>query len=202
MRPSSMPLPRALLVVDVQRGMDDPAWGRRDNLGCERNIALLLAAWRERELPIVLVRHDSEEADSPLRPDRPGNALKELVEGPHDLLVRKSVSSAFYGSPDLAGWLQGRDISAIAICGIQTNMCCESTARQASNLAFDVQLVLDATHTFDAPAFDGGTLTAEELARATATNLEGELADVISTSEALRRLDGGINDGTSEKELT
>lgn len=190
MRPSS-PLPqRALLVVDVQQGMDDRAWGRRNNSDCERNITLLLAAWRERELPIILIRHDSVESDSPLRPDRPGNALKGLVEGPHDLIVRKSVSSGFYGSPDLAGWLQEREISALAICGIQTNMCCESTARQASNLRFDVQLVLDATHTFDAPAFGGGTLTAEELARATATNLDGELADVISTAEALRRLDG------------
>lgn len=161
MRPSRTPPSRALLVVDVQRGMDDPAWGRRDNLSCERNIAILLAAWR----------------------------------------LSKSVNSAFYGNPDLAGWLRGRDISAIAICGIQTNMCCESTARQASNLSFDVEFVLDATHTFDAPAFNGGTLTAEELARATATNLDGELADVVSTTEALRRLDGGIKDGTSEGEL-
>ena len=35
-----MPEP-ALLVVDVQRGLEDPRWGRRDNPDCERNRASL-----------------------------------------------------------------------------------------------------------------------------------------------------------------
>jgi nicotinamidase-related amidase len=36
----------ALIVIDVQQGFDDPAWGRRDNPDCEANIARLIAAWR------------------------------------------------------------------------------------------------------------------------------------------------------------
>ncbi|GGI09449.1 hypothetical protein GCM10011354_34130 [Egicoccus halophilus] len=60
----------ALIVIDVQRGFADPAWGRRDDVDAESNIAALLAAWRERGAPIVLVRHDSVLPDSPLRPGR------------------------------------------------------------------------------------------------------------------------------------
>ena len=61
----------ALLVVDVQKGLEDPAWGRRDNPDCERNIAALIERWREQDRPVVFVRHDSVEPDSPLRPDSP-----------------------------------------------------------------------------------------------------------------------------------
>ena len=45
---------RALLVVDVQRGFEDPVLGPRDNPQAEDNIAQLIAAWRRRGDPIVL----------------------------------------------------------------------------------------------------------------------------------------------------
>jgi hypothetical protein len=45
------------------------------------------------------------------------------------------------------------------------------------------RLALDATHTFDRVGPDGVPLTADELARATATNLHGEFAEVVSTRE-------------------
>ena len=58
----------ALLVVDVQVGMEDPWWGPRNNPECEPNIARLIAAWRAAGRPLVFVRHDSVNPDSPLRP--------------------------------------------------------------------------------------------------------------------------------------
>lgn len=67
----------ALVVVDVQQGFDDEAyWGRRDNHRCEENVQLLLEAWRDRGRPVVLVRHDSDDAASPLHRTSPGNALR------------------------------------------------------------------------------------------------------------------------------
>jgi nicotinamidase-related amidase len=110
-------------------------------------------------------------------------ALIVVDTGEPDLLVAKSVNSAFLGDPPLEPWLRERGIESITVCGIQTNMCCETTARMGGNLGFDVQFALDATHTFDLPAYGGGIVPADELARVTASNLDGEFATVRATAE-------------------
>lgn len=171
----------ALVVIDVQQGFDDALWGRRDNPACEVNIALLVDAWRDAERPIVVVRHDSTSPGSPLRPGQPGNDLRPGIAG--DVLITKSVNSAFYGDPDLHAWLTERDITRLTICGVTTNHCCETTARMAGNLGYEVTFVIDATHTFDRVAFDGTVIPAEELARVTAANLHGEFATVVTTQD-------------------
>ena len=173
----------ALLVVDVQKGMDDPDHGPRNNPACEANIAALITAWRGADRPVVFIKHNSVHPTSPLRPGQPGNDLKPEITGEPDLLVSKQVNSAFYGQPDLHAWLQERDITGVAVTGIQTNYCCETTARMAGNLGYDTLFVLDATFTFDMPAYGGGVITADELARVTATNLQDEFAQVVMTEE-------------------
>jgi nicotinamidase-related amidase len=176
----------ALIVIDVQRAFDDAAyWGERDNPACEENIGRLLAHWRAQGWPIVLVRHDSDEDVSPLRPDHPGNAFKDVIDQDGDVLVTKRVNSAFHGDPPLQEWLDGRGIEQLYICGITTNHCCETTARVGGNLGYDVYFVLDATHAFDRPDPAGQIVPAAELSRVTATNLHGEFATVVSTAEAL-----------------
>jgi nicotinamidase-related amidase len=180
----------ALIVVDVQNGFDDPVWGERNNPGAEDNIVALVDAWRESGQPIVFVRHDSEEDGSPFTPGQRGNDLDPILTGEPDLLVAKSVNSAFHGDPDLSEWLRGEGIGRIAVCGIQTNMCCETTARVAANLGFEMDFVLDATYTFGLPSHDGGTITADELSRVTAANLDPEFGRVLSTDEAVANLKG------------
>ena len=179
----------ALVVVDVQRAFDDHAYwsptARRDNPACEANVEALIEAWRTAGRPLVYVRHDSDEAGSPLAPGTPGNALRSVVGGVPDLLVTKQVNSAFYGEPDLDAWLRGRGIGSIAVCGVTTNHCCETTARMAGNLGYDVLFVLDATHTFDRRGPDGAVVRAEDLARATAASLHDEFATVVATADLL-----------------
>ncbi len=175
----------ALLVIDVQQGFDDPAWGRRNNPDAEANIARLVDLWRSAGAPIVVVRHDSTTPGSPLRPGQPGNDLRPGIDG--DVLITKNVNSAFYGDPDLDAWLTDRGVRHVTICGVTTNHCCETTARMAGNLGYDVTFVLDATHTFDRVGPDGVTVTADDLARATAASLHGEFATVVSTRDFVLR---------------
>jgi nicotinamidase-related amidase len=165
----------ALVVVDVQKAFDDAAlWGRRNNPSCEANVAGLIAAWRAAGRPIVFVQHEFETAD---------RAFKAVVTGEPDLLVSKEVNSAFYGSPDLDAWLRSRRLGAIALCGITTDHCVETTARMGANLGYEVLFALDATHTFDRTGPDGTVMTADELARATATQLHEEFATIVTTAE-------------------
>lgn len=182
----------ALIVIDMQRGFADPSWGARNNPDCEANVAALLAAWTDARRPIVLVRHDSVGEGSPLHPADPGNALLDFVATtPHEMLVSKQVNSAFYGEPDLHGYLREHGIRQLVICGIQTNMCVETTTRMAGNLGYEVFVPIDATHTFDLAAEPGPhspalSLNADELARATAVNLSGGgFATVLTTADLL-----------------
>ncbi|MFC4786324.1 cysteine hydrolase family protein [Nocardioides sp. MAHUQ-72] len=178
----------ALVVVDTQVGFNDPWWGRRNNPACDTNIERLVDAWHERAWPLVYVRHDSDNPDSPLHPDNPGNQLKPYLQADPHLLVTKQVNSSFHGSPDLHAWLTAAGIDGIVVCGITTNHCCETTARVGGNLGYQVKFVLDATHTFDREGPDGTTLTGDQLARATATNLHREFAEVVSTDQLLAAL--------------
>jgi len=181
-------LQAALIVVDAQVGFADPQWGRRNNPDCETNIMRLVDAWRTSGRPLVLVRHDSLSPGSPLQPGQAGNDLLKGVDGPCDLLVTKSVNSAFYGTPDLDAWLRASNIKRLVICGMTTNHCCETTVRMAGNLGYEVTFVLDATHTFDRIGPDGVVVSAEDLVRATGANLHGEFATVCSTNEVLATL--------------
>ena len=179
---------RALIVIDVQKGFEEyDIKGERNNPDCEDNIVKLIDAWRNKNLPVVYVKHNSKSETSALRPNQPGNDFKDIITGTPDLLVTKSVNSAFYGTPDLYKWLQENQIEAVAICGIQTNMCCETTARMSGNLGLDTWFILDATHTF-AKTFNGVKVSAEELARVTAVNLSGEFAGILSTEEAISKI--------------
>ena len=174
----------ALIVVDVQKGFDDEEyWGSRNNPECEANVARLIAAWREQGWPIVYVRHSSTTPSSPLVASSPGFAFKDVVSGDPDLLITKTVHSAFYGDVDLDAWLSEHEISGAAICGIQTNMCCETTARMASDLGYDMIFVVDATHTFDLQTSSRKVHMAREISRFTALTLEADFGTVMRTSE-------------------
>ncbi len=174
-----------LVLIDIQRAFDDEGyWGRRNNPGAEANIARLAEHWMSTARPVVLVRHVSVQPGSPLAADAPGQAYKpEVADLAPDLEIAKSVHSAFYGAPDLHHWLSARGVGQIVVAGIQTNFCVETTSRVGSDLGYQVLLPIDATFTFDRTSPQGEPVSADELARATATNLHEEFATVCRTAD-------------------
>jgi nicotinamidase-related amidase len=179
--------PTALIVIDMQRAWDDPFWGNRNNPDCETNVKSLLDRWGERTEPIVLVRHDEVlRLDHPLAVGSVGNRFKPELDGvAADLVFGKRVHSGFHGDVDLHAWLGNRGIRDLVICGIQTEKCVETTTRVGGNLGYRIRLPLDATMTFDKPALDGTMITADELARVTAANLNQQFAEIVRTRDVL-----------------
>ena len=173
----------ALIVIDVQNGFDDPSFGKRNNPDAEANIGRLVDAWTASRRPIVRVRHVSVRPGSPLGPDdtfKPvAAALEPAVE------ITKSVHSSFLGTPDLRAWLDSAEIRQVVISGIQTNRCCETTARMGGDLGYDVLFVLDATHTFEEVGPDGAVVTGDQFAAVTAANIEGNFGHVVRTTDLL-----------------
>ena len=181
----TIPVPAALLLVDIQQGLDEPRLGKRNNPGAERNVARLLAAWRSAGHPVIHVQHMSVEPDSPLRPELPGNALKpEALPHPGEPLFQKRVNSAFIGT-DLERHLRAAGISSLVIAGLTTDHCVSSTARMASDLGFRVTVVSDATATHERNGPDGSRIGAEEMHRTALASLSQEFATILTTDELL-----------------
>jgi nicotinamidase-related amidase len=174
----------ALVLIDVQKAIDDPSWGSdRNNPQAEENMARLLAHWRARGWPVFHVRHMSREPGSTYRPGQAGNEFKgEVTPLAGERVIEKSTNSAFIGT-SLAEELRGS--GTVVIAGVITNNSVEATARMAGNLGFATVVVSDATATFGRRDFSGRWRTAEEVHDLSLANLDGEYATVRSTAEVL-----------------
>jgi nicotinamidase-related amidase len=191
--PNVMMLPpnTALVIIDVQRAIDDPSWaadGPRNNPGAEANIAELLATWRRVGYPIFHVRHDGTSPTSTYRLGQPGNDFKpEAAPLPGETVIVKHTNSAFIGT-ELDRLLRQAKIYTLVIMGVITNNSLEATVRTAGNLGFDTYLVEDASFTFARKDYRGRLRTAAEVHDMSLANLHQEYCTVTLTEEILRAI--------------
>lgn len=180
--------PTALLIIDVQQGLDAPHLGARNNPGAELRMQALLAAWREVAWPVVHVQHMSTRPESTLRPELPGNAIKpEVAPLPGEPLFRKTVNSAFIGT-ELEAHLRRSGIDRLVVIGLTTDHCISSSVRMAANLGFEVTVVEDATATFERVGPDGTHYPARAMHDLALASLHDEFARVRSTRAVLDEL--------------
>ena len=179
----------ALILIDVQKGFDDPRMGaNRNNPEAERNIARLIERWRSSGQPVLHVQHMSRHPESPLRPQQPGNDFKpEAAPHPGEPIFQKQVNSGFIGT-GLEEWLHGKGIATIVLAGLTTDHCVSTTARMAANLGFTTYVVADATATFERTGHDGRRYSADEVHRLALASLHEQFATILQTDEAINKL--------------
>ena len=192
-----LPLNSALIVVDVQRAIDDPKWGPRTNSGAEDRIAAILSVWRGAQMPVVHVRHDSVEQNSSYHPDSPSHAFKaEAAPRAGELVIAKSVNSAFIGT-NLVAKLTELGTTTLIVCGVLTQNSVEATVRHAGNLRYRVFVAADACWAVDVCDLTGRIWAAEEVHQLSLANMHGEYATVTNTS-ALVMAVAAVRSGGSE----
>ena len=99
-----------------------------------------------------------------------------------DILLDKPRFGSFHGT-DLELILRARGIDTIVVTGICTNICCETTAREANVRDFRVFFLTDGTATFGI-----GDLTAEDIQAATCATLGFAFAQLASVDEMIAGL--------------
>ena len=184
----SLPQDAVLVIVDVQKGFDDPKWGGRNNPQAEQHIARLLQAWRQSQRPVIHVQHLSSNPNSPFHPNSPGSQIKEIVKpDAGEPIIQKHVNSAFIGT-NLEQILREHDYHTLVITGLTTPHCVSTTTRMAGNLGFQTFIVSDATAAFDITGHNGKLYPAEEAHAVSLATLHQEFATVVDSETVIGAL--------------
>jgi nicotinamidase-related amidase len=135
----------ALLIIDVQRGLIEPAHRSREVLDA---INILLTKARANATPVVYVQHDGPkghglEVGTAAWQIHPAIAPKE-----GEPVVHKRASDSFYDTL-LQRELEARGIKRLIVVGGQTDYCIDTTCRRATTMGYNVTLVEDAHTTED-----------------------------------------------------
>jgi nicotinamidase-related amidase len=147
---------KALIVIDVQNGVyayeDSEVFAGQAMIA---TINRLIAAARAAGCPVVFVQHEDEWL---LAGSQAWELMRELdVRADTDILVGKRHGSAFHDTP-LQETLRRMGVDEVVLCGLQSELCVDSTLRHAVALNFDVSLAKDAHSTYDSR-----TLTAPQI---------------------------------------
>lgn len=143
---------RALIVVDVQESFRQrPNWKAVSTPDIADRAQRLVDAARAAGDLVVWVLHSEPGTESVFDP---AHGFVRLMDGvtPKDgepVITKTSINA--FTTTNLQQLLTTLGIHDLVICGMQTEQCCETTTRVASDLGFNVIYVVDATATFPIP---------------------------------------------------
>ncbi|WP_067813893.1 cysteine hydrolase family protein [Actinomadura kijaniata] len=192
---------RALLVIDIQESFrQTPRWQAVSNPAIVERAGRLVDAARERGDLVVWILHTAPGTGNPFDPVTGHVRLMDGLAAREGEPVLSKTSRNSFTTTGLQRILTERGIRELVVCGIQTEQCCETTARVAGDLGYDVTFVTDATATFpiphrDAPAdrdyaevlADPRTLGVREIVERTEYALAGRFATIASVDDLAGR---------------
>ncbi len=181
---------RVLIVIDVQREYFDGALPITYPAGHLAQILRVMdeSAEAAKRIPVAIVRHHQPDPDSAIfRMNSDMWQLHAEVEArPRDRLIDKQWPGTFTGT-ELDSWLKSVGADTVAIAGYMTQICCDTTARQAFHRGYKVEFLSDATGTLDV-ANQAGSATASELQNSILVAQQMFISEVIATDKWLERI--------------
>ncbi|NWF99576.1 MAG: cysteine hydrolase [Thermoanaerobaculaceae bacterium] len=183
------PLPTALVIVDVQNFYF--AGGRlplERPLEASATARVVLDRFRSLHWPVIHVQHLPRGVELP-DPDIADAAYRihpSVKPLPGETVIGKHHANAFRDTQLLAE-LQRRQVQRVVLCGMQTHMCVEATARAAADAGFEVVVLQDACAT-RALTFGGVALSAEQVHAAALASLQSAYATVLPAAAFLATL--------------
>lgn len=174
-----------LILIDVQRAFYDKRWGNRNNFNAEKNIEKLLTTFRNNNKHIIHIKHISMNSTSLFHYSKLQSFLFEPKE--NEIIIEKNVNSAFIGT-NLHSTLQSCGIKHFTIVGISLPHCVSTTIRMAQNLGYYVDLIEDATISFDLKNHHGQLLKARDIHNYNLASLNNEFANIYSTKSYLNEM--------------
>jgi nicotinamidase-related amidase len=141
-------------------------------------------AWaRQASVPVVHVVHESRRPGATtFAPGSPTLAIHpEAAPLSGEPVIQKHLPGSFTGT-GLEALLRERGIERLLIGGFMTQMCVDTTARQAAHLGFQVAVLADACAAKAVTGPDGATITADQVHRTHLGSLQGFLADVTTVA--------------------
>ncbi|APU14439.1 MULTISPECIES: isochorismatase family protein [Actinoalloteichus] len=196
---------KALVVIDAQESFRQrPNWQAVSNPDLVDKITRLVTSARAHGDLVVWVLHAEPGSGNVFDPAlghvRPMDGLAPAEGEP---VLVKTAHNAFT-TTNLHQRLTSAGIRELLVCGVRTEQCCETTARLAADLGFEVTFVLDATATTpiehpDAPPgrslaevlADPRTLSTDDIVERTVYALSGRfavvrtVADVVTSTPAV-----------------
>jgi nicotinamidase-related amidase len=188
---------RALIVIDVQESFrQQPSWAAISNPGIVEQVNRLVESARSRGDLVIWVLHTEPGTGTAFDPANGHVHLMDgLIPATGEPVITKTSHNAFT-TTNLQQLLTAGGLRDLVVCGIRTEQCCETTARVASDLGFDVTFVVDATATSpiphrDAPAdrtvaeilADPRTLSTDDVLTRTEYALAGRFATISTVAE-------------------
>ena len=176
----------ALLIIDVQNAMflpDNPVFNG-DNL--LDKIGKLADKFRSWNIPVIYVQHTSETNDKFKRGSYGWtvNSVINPVDG--DLKAMKTNPDSFFKS-ELKEILDSHGVKNLFVCGIQTELCVDTTCRSAASKGYNVTLIEDAHSTFS-----GRIISPQEIINYHNQILKGWFVKLTDSSSILSAPDPSI----------
>ncbi|MFO7979831.1 MAG: isochorismatase family cysteine hydrolase [Candidatus Aminicenantes bacterium] len=177
----------ALLIIDMQRHFCDPesSFFVPGSDALAEKLKILVDTFHKNNRPIVFTRHiDSDKEDNlmlrwwreRIKKEDPMSEVADILEPYRGITVIKNQYDGFLHT-DLENILKTKGIRQVVICGVLTNLCCETTARSAFMRGLEVYFVKDGTATFN-----------QSMHEASLLNLSYGFAILTTVKEVLKAL--------------